>query len=143
MLISSPLSMEPTDFRPPELRHSMSVHSATLSSGCFHVNQPSFVEPSSILPVTQPHMGQRAQRTTGNSTTYTPSKRISSWQEAPSGSLSTPIALHHTVPADPSPRPSHTPPTIPEPAKDQNLLHSVTPEVAKAQVRVSRGSHDY
>lgn len=134
--------MEPTDFRPPELRHSMSVHSANLSSGSFRANRPSFVGTSSSQTQPQGFMGHRGQRMSGNSTTYNPSKRFSSWQEAPSSSLSTPMAPHHTIPVDPSPRPSHTLPTIPEPGMDQNFLPSVTPEVAKAQVRKSRGSHD-
>ena len=135
--------MEPTDFRPPELRHSMSVLSATLSNGSSRLNQPSFVGSSSILPVDQPRnfAGHHAQRTSGNSTTYTSSKRLSTWQGAPSGSPSIPIAPHHTVPADPSPRPSHSLPTIPEPGKDRNFSPSGIPEVTKAQVRTSRGSH--
>jgi len=136
--------MEPTDLPPLDLRHSTSVLSANHSSGASRVNQSSTVGTSSslLLAQSQGPMGHRVLHMSGGGPIYAPSQTVSNppWQEASSGSSSTPIPSHHTVPVDPFPRPSHPPPSIPGPAKDQNPSPSGT--LAKAQVRTSRGSHD-
>jgi len=75
--------MEPTEFRPPELRHSMSVLSATLSSGSSGIIQPSSVGASSILPVVQLQgfMGHRVQRTSGDRNAERDSPPVSPQQD--------------------------------------------------------------
>jgi hypothetical protein len=81
-----------------------------LSSGSSHVNQPSSVRASSSLPVTQPQglMGHRVQRTSGNSPLHSKQTvRTLLGNKRCLAPTSAPIVPHHTVPVDPSPRPSH------------------------------------
>ena len=138
--------MEPTDFRPPELRHATSVISTTRSGGYYRVNQPFSVGTSSSLSVAGPQglMGYDVPHIPGNDPLHIPIGVVSKppWQQVSSGSPPIPIAPLHTVPADPSLQPPHPPPTTPGPAKDQSHSPSVTPEKAEIQVRTSRGSHD-
>ena len=123
--------MEPTDFRPPELRNSTSVMPATWPNGSSHVTQPfSAGRPFSFpVPVPQRPIGSR-----GISLLHARSRMVTRpLQQVSSDSPSIPIASHYTLP-------SHPPPTAPEPAKDQDSLPSAAPEKA-AQVRTLRCSH--
>jgi len=126
--------MEPTDFRPPKLRHSTSVMPATWSSGSSHVTQPFDVGTSFSFPVPVPRgpIGSR-----GISPLHAPSRMVTRppLQQVPSGPHSIPVAPHYTLP-------SHPPPTTPEPAKVQNSSPSATPEKARTRVRTLRASHD-
>ncbi len=137
--------MEPTGFRPAELRHSMSLLSATIPSGSSRVNQPSSVSTSSILPVIQPQgiMDHRARRTSGNSTIniYTPSNRFSipPWQEVSSGSPSTPMANQKTTPIQPRNNPQPAPLNI-SPSAPKGAVRA-SPPVSPQQTQEQDGWH--